>query len=110
LLEDRFEKCSGTVCHWIHVVADVVKAFADDMVRRKPNHDEYVHNEFMEYRPFFDGCLEAIDGTHIPIKVDHCVKGNYMNRSGQATTNVCVIVRYEQACHLRCCWLYGLMA
>ena len=44
------------------------------------------------YAPWFDGCIGAIDGTHIKVEVNHEAKVDFYNRKGETTINVCAIV------------------
>lgn len=37
---------------------------------------------------YFQGCLGALDGTHIRVQVPGTHKGRYRNRRGEVTTNV----------------------
>ena len=44
------------------------------------------------YAPFFDGCIGALDGTHVKVKVNKEAKIDHINRKGDTTTNVYAIV------------------
>ena len=44
------------------------------------------------YAPFFDGCIGALDGTRIKVKVNKEAKIDHINRKGDVTMNVCAIV------------------
>ncbi|XP_039825450.1 putative nuclease HARBI1 [Panicum virgatum] len=48
--------------------------------------------ELAEYAPWFDGCIGAIDGTHIPVEVNQEAKADFINRDGEVSINVCAIV------------------
>jgi len=43
-------------------------------------------------RPFFDGCIGALDGTHVKVKVNKEAKIDHINRKGDVSINVCAIV------------------
>ena len=49
-------------------------------------------SELAEYAPWFDGCIGAIDGTHIPVEVNQEAKADFINRDGEVSINVCAIV------------------
>ncbi|XP_066398388.1 uncharacterized protein [Miscanthus floridulus] len=44
------------------------------------------------YAPFFDGCFEALDETHVKVKVNKEAKIDHINRKGDVSMNVCAIV------------------
>jgi hypothetical protein len=47
------------------------------------------------YSPFFDGCIGAIDGTHIPVCVAQDAHDDYTNRKGWASQNVLTICDFN---------------
>ena len=51
-----------------------------------------VNSKLATYAPFFDGCIGALDGTHIKVKMNKLAKADYINRKGDLTINVCAIV------------------
>jgi hypothetical protein len=51
-----------------------------------------VNHNLAAYAPFFDGCIRALDGTHIKISVNRQAKADYINRKGDVTINICAIV------------------
>ena len=55
-------------------------------------HYRQVSSELVEYAPWFDGCIGAIDGTHIPVEVNQEAKVDFINRNGEVLINVCAIV------------------
>ena len=40
------------------------------------------------YTPYFNGCLGALDGTHIPVHVPEVSRAAYRNRKGDVSQNV----------------------
>jgi len=44
------------------------------------------------YAPFFDGCIGALDGTHVKVTVNKQSRTDCINRKGDATINVCAII------------------
>jgi len=51
-----------------------------------------VSQKLAEYAPWFDGCIGAIDGTHIKVEVNQEAKADFFNRKGETSINVCAIV------------------
>jgi hypothetical protein len=47
-----------------------------------PSDPEYkeAHISLQRFCPWFDGCIGAIDGTHIPVEVKSSRKLDYINR------------------------------
>jgi hypothetical protein len=89
---DRFEKGLGTIHHFMHHAADVMEGFSHDFLYPMADQFNTVHTRLTEYAPYFDGCIRAIDGTHILVTVDESLRLDYMNRNGETTMNVCVMV------------------
>jgi hypothetical protein len=48
--------------------------------------------ELSDYSPWFDGCIGAIDGTHVQVEVNRSSKLDFMNRNGETSINICAIV------------------
>ena len=40
------------------------------------------------YAPFFDGCIGALDGTHVKVKGNKEAKIDHINRKGDVSINV----------------------
>ena len=51
-----------------------------------------IHPRFDEFKPYFDGCIGALDGTQVKVKVSHKSWLDFMNRKGDVTMNVLGIV------------------
>jgi hypothetical protein len=51
-----------------------------------------VSQELRDYSPWFDGCIGAIDGTHIEVEVNRDAKADFINRNGDTTINIFAIV------------------
>jgi hypothetical protein len=51
-----------------------------------------VHKKLRPYASFFDGCIRALDGTHIPAHVCHKLRLEHINRKGWSSYNVLGIV------------------
>ena len=51
-----------------------------------------VNYNLARYAPFFDGCIGALDGTHVKVKVNKEAKIDHINRKGDVSINVCAIV------------------
>ena len=69
--EDRFTRSPETVCRKFDKVLQSVTKLAVDIIKPKDPHFRTVHPRLQSPRftPFFDSCIGAIDGTHIPVVV-----------------------------------------
>ena len=73
-------------------VADAMYSFAQTTVAVKDLMYTKIHPRFDEFRPYFDGCIGALDGTQVKVKVSHKSWLDFMNRKGDVTMNVLGIV------------------
>jgi len=89
---DRFERSLDTVSRKVTHVAEIVSRWADSILVPIDSTYAGVHAQFATYAPFFDGCIGALDGTHIKVSVNKEAKLDYINRKGDVTINVCAIV------------------
>nr|CAD40403.1 OSJNBa0004L19.21 [Oryza sativa Japonica Group] len=77
-VEDRFERSLATIHNMFHkVLASILKLAADIIKPRDPQFAT-LHSRLRNprYYPYFNDCIGAIDGTHIPVQVskDHLVQ------------------------------------
>ncbi|CAN6307983.1 unnamed protein product [Urochloa humidicola] len=73
-------------------VAKVMIRWADSMICPIDVNYGGVCVELEPYEPWFDACIGAIDGTHIPVEVKRQAKVDFIDRNGDVTINVCAIV------------------
>ena len=73
-------------------MAEVICRWADSILVPTDRSYAGVHAQFLTYAPFFDGCIGALDVTHIKVTVNKEVKLDYINRKRDVTINVCAIV------------------
>lgn len=45
--------------------------------------------------PYFNGCLGALDGTHIPVYVPETMRAAYRNRKGEVSQNVLAVCSFD---------------
>ncbi|WVZ86855.1 hypothetical protein U9M48_033576 [Paspalum notatum var. saurae] len=84
-IQDRFERSLDSICRKMGNVANVMLAPKD------PNYTQ-VHPRLLRYAPYFDGCIGALDGTHIPARINHDSRLDFINRKGRTSFNVLGIV------------------
>jgi len=91
-ITQRFGRGLGIVSQKMGEVADTMYSFAQTTIAVKDRMYTKIHPRFDEFRPYFDGCIGALDGTHIKVKVSRKSRLDFMNRKGEVTMNVLGIV------------------
>ena len=90
--KDRFERSIDTISRKMTEVVAVFSSFADTIIVPFDQNYSSVHTTFKPYEPYFDGCIGALDGTHIEVIVNKGAKLDYINRKGKTSINVLGIV------------------
>jgi hypothetical protein len=72
----------GIVSQKFGAVLQSMVSFANTVIRSKDATYSTVQHRLRLYSPFFDGCIGAIDGTHIPVRVARDTHDDYTNRKG----------------------------
>ena len=94
-MHERFRRGLGTCSKvFAHVLATMT-GFADDIIRPRDTSYAVVPAELVEYSPFFDGCIGAMDGTHIDVIVDKEIRDDHINRKGRPTQNVVAVCDFD---------------
>ena len=47
------------------------------------------------FTPYFDGCIGALDGTHVPVHVPEARRAPFRNRKGELSQNVLAICTFD---------------
>ena len=95
--EDRFTRSLETVCRKFHKVLHSVTKLAVDIIKPKDPQFRTVHPRLQSPRftPFFDSCIGAIDGTHIPVVVPTSKVVQHTGRHGYTSQNVMAICDFD---------------
>ncbi|WVZ88353.1 hypothetical protein U9M48_034884, partial [Paspalum notatum var. saurae] len=91
-IQDRFERSLDTISRKMGNVADAMFSFAHTIIVPKDPNYTQLHPRLLPYAPYFDGCIGAIDGTHIRARINHDSRLDFINRKGCTTFNVLAIV------------------
>ena len=94
-MHERFGRGLGTCSKIFSHVLTAMTRFANDVIRPKDTSYSGVSPALVEYTPFFDGCIGAMDGTHIEVIVDKGVRDNHINRKGKPTQNVVAVCDFD---------------
>jgi hypothetical protein len=88
--EDRFERSLATVHNLFHRVLKCVIKLGDDIIAPRDPLFRTMHDRLQNRRffPFFNGCIGAIDGTHVPMVVPSDKFIQHLCRKGKTTQNV----------------------
>ena len=89
---NEFERSLDTISRKISHVTEVMCWWAHSVLVPADNNYARVNWQLGSYAPFFDGCIGALDGTHVKVRVNKEAKIDYINRKGDVTMNVCAIV------------------
>ncbi|TVU43576.1 hypothetical protein EJB05_10056 [Eragrostis curvula] len=76
-------------------VAEVMVTFADKVICPKDPSYSTVSPKVAKWSPFFDGCIGALDGTHIEIRANKESREDMCNRKGWTSFNVLAVVDHE---------------
>ena len=90
--KDWFERSLDTVSRKIIGVAKVMYRWTSTVLVLADRNYARISQKLTAYAPWFDGCIGAIDGTHIKVEVNREAKADFFNRKGETTINVCAIV------------------
>ena len=90
--KDRFERAISTISCKMTEMAELFTRFADKIIGPLDPTYSSVHEDLREFEPYFDGCIGALDGTHIDVIVNKGRKEDYRNMHGDITINVLAVV------------------
>ncbi|XP_072148403.1 protein ALP1-like [Setaria viridis] len=95
--EDRFTRSLETICRKFDEVLESVNKLAVDIIKPKDPEFRSVHSRLQSPRftPFFDNCIGAIDGTHIPVVVPTSLVVQHTGRHGYTSQNVMAICDFD---------------
>ncbi|KAL8546946.1 hypothetical protein ACS0TY_006599 [Phlomoides rotata] len=83
-----YNRSSQTVSHYVHLVLTaILQLHSILLVRPEPVPDDSTNHRWK----WFKGCLGALDGTFVNVRVPTIDRGRYRTRKGQITTNVLAV-------------------
>ena len=95
--EDRFTRSLEIVCRKFDKVLHSVSKLVADIIRPVDLEFKNVHPRLQSPRfsPFFDNCIGAIDGTHVPVVVPNSKVVQHMGRHEYTSQNVMAICDFD---------------
>lgn len=76
-------------------VIEALFSFAHRVIGPKDGNYSTIHDNLKQYSPLFDGCIGALDCTHIPVKVNRKLREYFLNRKGMTSQNVLAICDFD---------------
>jgi hypothetical protein len=89
--KDRFERSLDTISRKCSLMSQIMNTWSNTIIVPSDPLYNGVHIELQPFAPHFDGCIGAIDGTHIPVEVKRHRKLDHINRKHYASINVCAL-------------------
>lgn len=95
--DNRFERSTETISRKFQEVLHSVYMLSADIIKPKDPEFRVVHPRLKcpRFSPYFDNCIGAIDGTHIPVVVPASKVAQYVGRHGYSTQNVLAICDFD---------------
>jgi hypothetical protein len=91
-IKDRFELSLDTICRKMSEVGDVMFSFVETIIAPKDPTYKKVNHRLNRFAPYLDGCIGALDGTHVPVQINRESREDFINRKGYTSFNVLGIV------------------
>jgi DDE superfamily endonuclease len=108
-LAERFQRSTDTIHGAYHNVMkcflseEVHKLFIKSATESTPVHSKIEYSR--QYNKYFDQCIGAIDGTHIPVSPPQNERAAWRNRKGKLTQNVLSVCNFDlEFTDLLCGW------
>ncbi|GMN43331.1 hypothetical protein TIFTF001_012531 [Ficus carica] len=107
-----FQHSKETTSRWFYAVLLAICSLKDEFIR-PPDYtavQPLIQEHGYKYRPWFDGCIGAIDGTHVPCVPPSENAEGWINRKGFHSHNILaacsfdmkftyMLTGYEGSCH-----------
>ena len=91
----RCGRTQGVVGKKFDEVIEALFSFAHRVIGPKDAHFSTVHDTLREYSPMSDGCIGALDCTHIPLKFNRQSRQHFLDRNNMTTQNVLAICDFD---------------
>ena len=96
-LNERWQHSGDTISKIVHEVCRAILRAKDHFIQL-PKVNDTIHDRIKlnpKYWPFFEGCIGALDGTHVPAVVEPELKQACRNRKGDVSQNVLGVVDFN---------------
>jgi hypothetical protein len=95
--DNRFERSLATCSRKFDKVVSSVMKLAVDIIRPKDPNFSTTHSRLQSdsFAPYFNNCIGAIDGTHVPVIVPTDKVVQYTGRKGFTSQNVLAVCDFD---------------
>ncbi len=93
--QERFQHSAETVSRVIHQVAHFVLKLKKDCILPPSDRTPPEIQLNPKFSPFFENCIGALDGTHIPATIPPTLQKRFRNRKGYTSQNVLGVVNFD---------------
>ncbi|WVZ64753.1 hypothetical protein U9M48_014228 [Paspalum notatum var. saurae] len=105
LMQERFQHSGETISRYFNIVLQAIISLSSKIIELPPINTPFVISSNPKFMPYFQGCIGAIDGTHIPITMSPSLQDPYRNRKGGLSQNVMVACDFNcQFVHVSAGW------
>ncbi|KAM0912937.1 hypothetical protein ACQ4PT_012489 [Festuca glaucescens] len=95
-LSARFERSRETIHRHIKACFDAIISVKGDFVKHPPSTETHWKiSSDPHYGPYFENCIGAIDGIHVPPTISDREAAPYRNREGSLTQNVMLACDFD---------------
>lgn len=94
-LSDRFKHSTETIHRHIKACFDAVTAVTGEFVKPPSTQAHWKISSDPRYGPYFENCVGAIDGTHIPMTIPDSEAAPYRNRQESLSQNVMLACDFD---------------
>lgn len=94
-LSDRFERSRETIHRHIKACFDAIVSLKGDFVKHPGTKTHWEILSDPHFGPYFENCIGAIDGIHVPLTISDREAAPYRNREGSLTQNVMLACDFD---------------
>ncbi|KAF3793531.1 hypothetical protein EJ110_NYTH09430 [Nymphaea thermarum] len=98
-VQNTFQHSGQTISKYVSLVLRAICILGKDYVRRSNDEMPAHIPHSKRFFPYFENCLGAIDGTHIPAWVPASDQARFRNRKGFVSQNVMAVVGLDTRFH-----------
>lgn len=94
---NRFERSTETISRNFKKVLHILFRFSADIIKPRDPEFSTVHPRLQahSFSPYFNNCIGAIDGTHVPVVVPASKFLQHVGRHGSSSQNVLAICDFD---------------
>ncbi|KAL6629371.1 hypothetical protein ACP70R_029136 [Stipagrostis hirtigluma subsp. patula] len=106
-LSEKFEHSTETIHRHIKACFDAVTSLTDEFVKPPSTEVHWKISSDPRYGPYFENCVGAIDGTHVPLTLSDSESAPYRNKEASLSQNVMLACDFDLNFVYVCCGREG---